>query len=818
MAGMGTGLGSTNLTGTIATAQANNRAERQQAFKDRQIAIMEEEQAKQKAQYEQSQQQDIVSTVKNQEQQIKKLQKKQAGATSKMAIAGAAVAPAGDNVAFDFVKKVNASPELQEALQVKKGQLNAFDSQARVDDTAFMKYLDKKNIDYTAWTPEYLQQVKDSFSKSGLFYTYQGDLIDGTPLIEATNSLGMVNTNGVNIYEGKKAYLTHMLEGEEALNEAISEAMDDPEKRTWFQDYIDSLPKSEREAIAKRKKELSGKSNKEAQAELEQVAKDTDLIADPVEDPYVSSGTKQQEGNKESYPLEEPIYDEDGNEVAVKMKTRDGSEVVISEKNGEATAVTQDGTAVTKNPDGSGVAIAADGTTTTFDGEKTVTITPDGDIVEDYTLPRHVQMAYDMLGMKSSFSEDAALNRKYVEASIAKANQRNQTFEQYLTEQLKAGNITEESFFGQMKVYENLKNTRADKTSQLLKQAEKMTPLQDGETKDSTSYQQRVADNYAKLVRDSSSGSLRALTFTEEFRTSSKWLRENKDKKGTPEYKEHKTVVDRFANELRTANMKDTAYTAQTLMNAYGMSTRDAFNGEGKVSPVGEIIDSQVRANTRIYTSNIRKREQEAIDTAHSVANLNDILVRIEKGVRDGKYKSGYFDRVVNWANQKAGTSYFTAATAGQIGSDLKEQVGIEGELAIELGRVVKAAYGGNASNADRDTIAGAMAGMTSDDEKTRLLAFENFNRTMRKLNSQNMAYFNALGLFKTTEQLNDAANTVFDVKGNINENKSTAKRSKIRKGTRTQFLNKETGVTFYKANKPYHYTKDGKLVEGVAR
>jgi len=436
MAGSGTGFGQADVIGASNRVATNSRAERQQQFKDRQYKIMETEQAKQQQMQQQQPADDIVAKVQAQEQEIATLKKKRNGAVSSAAMANAATAVGGPNVASDFVKHVNNSPELQESLKVKPHQMSAFDANSRADNDSFLRYLDKSKVDYTAWSPEYLQTVKDSYANSGLFYNFQGDVVDGSSLIQATGAMNMVGTEGTNIFEGKKANLGAMLDGEEGYAKWIGEQSKDPDKKSWFQDYVDKLPKSERDALMKRKAAISKQTDEQNTADIDSMKSSLETTPLP----------------EESTPLGEPILDTNGNNIATSYTAPDGSKVAVSEEqDGTQVAVTEDGTSVVKNGNTGGVATQPDGTVTTFDGEQTITITPNGQVVTDYKLPVHVQMAYDMLGMKSSYSEDAVNARS--------PKDRNQNFEQFLTGELKANNITKSEYMTQLKEYKNLKGS-----------------------------------------------------------------------------------------------------------------------------------------------------------------------------------------------------------------------------------------------------------------------------------------------------------------------------------------------------------------------
>ena len=254
-------------------------------------------------------------------------------------------------------------------------------------------------------------------------------------------------------------------------------------------------------------------------------------------------------------------------------------------------------------------------------------------------------------------------------------------------------------------------------------------------------------------------------TYVQEFKGSSAWLANNPSLTDSAEGKMHQTVVDRFSNNLSTASMKDTEYAINQINKADNTSAGAFSNGQ--ITKIGLDTDSAMRTNTKnIYTPKVQAREDAAYDTADSVANLADMKVTLNNAVNSGKYKSGYLDSTADWFQSKTGSDFIKNKSSGEIGSYLSTRLAVDGELAIQLGKVVKAAYGGNASNTDRETIAGAMAGLTSDDEKTRNIAFNNFNRSVRKMATQDIEHFKKLGLYRTVDRLQSAIDIKFDERG----------------------------------------------------
>ena len=179
-------------------------------------------------------------------------------------------------------------------------------------------------------------------------------------------------------------------------------------------------------------------------------------------------------------------------------QTSDGTQVkAVVDENGNATVVASDGSSGKVDAQGDGEFKTATGATTKVVNGESITVRSDGTIQKNETLPPHVRMAYDILGIKASEygkSDDM----------IGK----NQTYEQFQTKQLKDGIITQETFDANMKRYKNLKDP-TDKTGRLLAQAEEMTKPIEGEAP--AEFEQRVAENYKKLVKDSSTSTASTL-------------------------------------------------------------------------------------------------------------------------------------------------------------------------------------------------------------------------------------------------------------------------------------------------------------------
>ena len=812
MAGIGQGVGASDFSGSFQKG-------RDDARKNRQWNLMEEEQ-KRKQEIEAQQAsiakssganvQSIAEETKANTETLQKNQRRASGKLAQDAVAKAVTSASDVNAAGDLVTAIDASPELQSALQVKKGDYRAFDSTSKADNDSFLKYLNKNDVDYTDWTPEYIQETKEAFADSGLYYMAQDGLVDISSIVPKMGALKGAGKSATNVFEGKKANVEAMTQGEAGYKSWIKEQGADTEKVSFFRDYADSLPPSQRDKLIGRKEEISGQSHEQNMADIETLKTenaDTDM-SDP---------TAGQEIPKE-VPVDtisEPVKmekNENGTETGKGMITQaDGTKVGVSvnkDINGNTKAKGDDGSSATVQKDGAGVFKSANGDVTTVGSNgQSVTVAPNGKVTSnDYVLPDSVQMAYDMMGVKSQFSKKNVQARQIADETNIRANKNTEISQQNAN----TAQTNSETSQGQLAVAQGNLTVAQEK---LLKSDSAMGKYVDDFVEMELG---TAAEGLASFEKQKLSSN-RAPTYVEEFRKSSAWLANNPDKKGTAEYDSHKTVMDRFSNSLQTAEMKNNKATSATIMENYGLDMKDMYEPSGKVSPNGKIIDSKIRGNKDIYTKEVKKRETEAYDTAQSVANLSDLGVKIAKGVKDGTYKSGYLDSAANWAQTKAGTDFIYEATSGEIGAKLETQLGIEGELAIELGRVVKAAYGGNASNTDRETIAGAMAGMTSDDETVRKKSFDNFQRTMKKLNAQNMQFFSQQGLHVTTERLSDTANTTFDSQGNINEGKTSSKRSEVKKGTRAQFEAKEKGVTFYKGGKPFHFNKNGQLANGAA-
>ena len=259
----------------------------------------------------------------------------------------------------------------------------------------------------------------------------------------------------------------------------------------------------------------------------------------------------------------------------------------------------------------------------------------------------------------------------------------------------------------------------------------------------------------------------RASTFTEDFKASSAWINDNLDKIGSGEYNMHKTIVNRYTNELRTSKMKDLEFTAGNIMEQLNMTT--PYDESGAITNKGKAVEAMVRAD-KTYDTKLRDLEYSTRDGADAYASSKDILSSIKKGMAEGKYKTGYFDSAVDWIKSKIGGAYARSHTAAEIGSTMETKLGISSEMSMLIGRTTKALYGGNASERDRASILDAMGALATNDEETQKLSFEAFTRTMRKVVEQDIAMIEEKGLYSTAKNAKEAMTTIFDKEGAIVE------------------------------------------------
>lgn len=285
------------------------------------------------------------------------------------------------------------------------------------------------------------------------------------------------------------------------------------------------------------------------------------------------------------------------------------------------------------------------------------------------------------------------------------------------------------------------------------------------------------------------------LTYVEEFKNSSAWLANNPSLANSAEGNAHKTIIRRFENELRTGGMKDKDLTAAVSREK---SNVVPYDRKGNITGEALAVHDLVVSQPALYTTETRKREDDAFNTAESFAQMQDIKTRMDSGIKSGKYKSGYLDSTADWMQSKTGSSFIKDATAGKIASELQTKLGVEGELAVQLGKVVKAAYGGNASNTDRETIAGAMSGMTSDDEVARASAFKSFNRSIRKLVDDDIGYLEDKGLYRSVEQVKKASAKKYNETG-AKQGATTIDRPTIKNNKGETMILSEDGKSWVK-------------------
>lgn len=217
-----------------------------------------------------------------------------------------------------------------------------------------------------------------------------------------------------------------------------------------------------------------------------------------------------------------------------------------------------------------------------------------------------------------------------------------------------------------------------------------------------------------------------------------------------------------------TKGKADRDATAEIFVSQQNMSPSDIYDDKGNLTEKAGAIEAQIRVNPALYTKEVKDLEDSAVEGAKNLSNLKDMYKMMDEGIKSGKIKSGYLDSTANWLQSKVGSSFVSENTEGAIASELQKQAGLDAEISLVLAKTVKAMYGGNASEKDRESIFGAMGGLASDDEVTRREAFKAFIRGAKKVVNMDISSLEKKGLYSSVKLAKEYSNIEFNEEGEI--------------------------------------------------
>ena len=430
-AGFGSGVGQSNMMGSFDKSRDNAR-------KNRQWDIMEEEQkvrqgieADLKAQNQASgdNAKKVVDAIQKNEKDVAELNNKRGGDIAKGSLRKVATSVSDTDAGYDYSKAVDNSEDQQNATNTPKGSSKGFDPNSKEHNDAFLRKVNQDGVDLSKESPEYVQYVKEVWSTSGLWQVKDGKMEDLSDTIIKTGSMSSASSNENSVFEGKRNRNQSLLDGEEKHKAWLKENLDDPKKKSFIRDTVNAMSPSERDEVMARTKELNGQSE---DTKMDSVNKMKDDLA---KEGFGPDSTAPVDPNGQGLPKTEVMDVASSDERTPTPKTV-ASPKTVNLPNGTTARVTtnEDGSTTSKQLDGSSVTVSKDGTATATEanGRKSMvdksgqvtSVSADGTVTKGYTLPPSVQMAYDMVGVESQYSEKNVLAREKTKSDIAEGKMR----------------------------------------------------------------------------------------------------------------------------------------------------------------------------------------------------------------------------------------------------------------------------------------------------------------------------------------------------------------------------------------------------------
>lgn len=382
MAGIGAGFGASQVTQNYNAGASNTRAQQQHDFKTRQTDIKEAEQAK--LQRNEAGQASTEEKLNALTARVDAEEKKAIGEKTKSILAKG-LTDRGDDGARNSVDAMNASPEVKASVGNENGTASEFQANNPRHQEAFTKFLSKAGYDTSDWEQEYKDKVYNKTANSGGGYMNANEYVDGFKLAHVTAALAGESKEDRDYVETKQAELSAMLDGEEAWE-------------SWLKDNQDMAGVTEED-----KTKMSNATEEDKMARVNKMVADLESEGYGVTTPSSGAGIPEEQGILDVIMPDDTITAGTPRVVT----SQRGNVKVTTNSDGSGEAITADGTNVSKSADGSMAATEANGRSSRMAADGSVTtVASDGTVsTGSYILPPSVQMAYDMLGVESSFSE-----------------------------------------------------------------------------------------------------------------------------------------------------------------------------------------------------------------------------------------------------------------------------------------------------------------------------------------------------------------------------------------------------------------------------